>query len=102
MWLLEEILCTIGQPTHVLHGQYVCVVYCKISGVCSVISTASGEWSSPAEPLHYNHGWIIGQLSSIQYCIVIHLPLYCCRRVVNSSCDWDKASSSLLVLLHQS
>jgi len=57
MWLLEEILCAIGQPTHVLHGQYVCVVYCKISGVCSVISTASGEWSSPAETLHYK-SWV--------------------------------------------
>jgi len=45
--------------------------------------------------------WIIVQLVHVQYCIVMHVPLHCYRRVVISSCDWDKASCSLRVLFHQ-
>ena len=57
---------------------------------------------SSCDSLHYNYVWIIVQLISAQCCIVMHVPLHCYRRMVISSCDWDKASSSLLVVLHQS
>ena len=79
-----------------------CVLHIlNFSGVCSLISTASGERLS--ETYMFTITCVINvQLISTQSCTVMHIPLHCYRRVIISSCDWEKAYSSWELLLHQS